>query len=302
MGQKKMLVTGGLVTALAVGGRLALLPAARAVAKVRLGEYDPKVANLSYGRMMYVDQGDGIPVLMSHGIFGGYDQSVDCANAVLPKTGYRVISPSRFGYLGSAVKADGTPREQAEAFVELLDHLGIDQAYLMGISAGGTAAIRMALDFPERVKGLMLFGSAPVLTAQPIEPPEMIGPPPVLNKDWVWWMVGPAMSAIQGLPLNVVHTMLPIGPRRAGVEIDTFTSNPDMGRHFDDYPIEDLHVPVLLIHAKDDKVVPFNDVAASMHRHPKLTTAIFDTGGHMLIGNETAIAKAIQAFTNGPAT
>ena len=297
MNLKKILAMGGAATALGLGGRLAMLPAVVAVAKVRLGEYEPKVANLSYGRMTYVDRGEGTPVLMSHGIFGGYDQAVECATSVLPTQRYRVMSPARFGYLGSAVKAAGTPRDQAEAFVELLDHLGIDRAYVMGMSAGGTAAIRMALDFPERVKGLILFGSAPVPATQPATVPEMAGPPPFMNKDWVWWMLGPAMSVIQGLPPYTVHTMLPVGPRRQGVEIDTFTTNPDMTRHFDDYPIEELRVPVLLIHAKDDKVVAYKSVAASLHRYPTLTTAIFETGGHMLIGNETTITKAFQAFT-----
>lgn len=297
MGLKKMVAAGGVVAALGLAGRFAMLSAVRAVAKVRLGEYEPEVANLSYGRMTYVDRGEGIPTLMSHGIFGGYDQGADCAANMLPRTGYRVVSPSRFGYLGSAIKGAGTPKDQAEAFVALLDHLDIGQVYVMGMSAGGTAAIRMALDFPERVKGLILFASAPVLAEQPMEIPEMVGPPPVMNKDWVWWMVGPVMSVKQGLPLNAVHTMLPSGPRREGVAIDTFTTNTDMARHFDEYPIEELQVPVLLIHAKDDKVVPFNDVAAGMHRYPKLTTVLVETGGHMLIGNEGTIAKAIGAFT-----
>lgn len=285
MSLKKTLIMGGLVTVLGLGGCLAMLPAVRAVAKVRLGEYKPKVANLSHDRMTYVDQGEGVPVQMSHGIFGGYDQSVDCGASMLPKTGYRVISPSRFGYLGSAIKGAGTPEEQAEAFIEFLDRLGVKRVYVMGMSAGGTAAIRMALEFPERVKGLILFGAAPVLAEQPVDIPEMVGPPPSVNEDWVWWMVGPVMSIKQGLPANVVHTLLPISPRREGVEIDTFTTNPDMARHFDAYPIEDLKVPVLLIHAKDDKVVPFSDVEASMHRYPNLSTAFFETGGHMLIGN-----------------
>lgn len=52
-----------------------------------------------------------------------------------------------------------------------------------------------------------------------------------------------------------------------------------------------------LLRAKDDKVVPFTQVAASINRYPNLTTALSDTGGHMLLGNETAIAEAIQAFT-----
>jgi hypothetical protein len=35
-----------------------------------------------------------------------------------------VIAPSRFGYLGSALRPSATPADQADAFVALLDQLG----------------------------------------------------------------------------------------------------------------------------------------------------------------------------------
>lgn len=35
---------------------------------------------------------------------------------------------------------------------------------------------------------------------------------------------------------------------------------------------------------------------ASIHRYPNLTTLFFDTGSHMLIGNETMITAAIRVF------
>ncbi|WIM73292.1 alpha/beta hydrolase [Corynebacterium suedekumii] len=65
------------------------------------------------------------------------------------------------------MSGDGSPREQAAAFVELLDALEIDRAYVLGTSAGGTAAIRFALDYPNRTRGLILYCSAPPLTTNP---------------------------------------------------------------------------------------------------------------------------------------
>lgn len=58
-----------------------------------------------------------------------------------------------------ALKAlmENTPAEQATAYVELLDKLGIDRVYLLATSAGGSVAIRFALDYPERTKGLILY-------------------------------------------------------------------------------------------------------------------------------------------------
>lgn len=73
--------------------------------------------------MTYVDQGRGDAIVSVHGIFGGYDQAFDtCKDKV---NDYRIIAPSRFGYLGSDVLGNGTPAEQATAYVELLDNFKI---------------------------------------------------------------------------------------------------------------------------------------------------------------------------------
>ena len=36
-------------------------------------------------------------------------------------------------------------------------------------------------------------------------------------------------------------------------------TNPDMARNFEDYPIENLQIPTLIFHAKDDKLASYND-------------------------------------------
>ena len=51
-------------------------------------------------------------------------------------------------------------KEEVQAYVELLDKLGIDKVYLLATSAGGSIAIRFALDYPERTRGLILYCSA----------------------------------------------------------------------------------------------------------------------------------------------
>jgi len=56
-----------------------------------------------------------------------------------------------------------TPCERshlAQDLVALLDHLGVSTAVLVGHSAGGVVAMQTALDFPARVSGLVLVGTA----------------------------------------------------------------------------------------------------------------------------------------------
>jgi pimeloyl-ACP methyl ester carboxylesterase len=46
---------------------------------------------------------------------------------------------------------------------ELLDHLGIDSAHIIGNSAGGYLGQQLAMSRPERVRSLLLYGSTPGL-------------------------------------------------------------------------------------------------------------------------------------------
>src|SRR5436305_14051356 len=46
---------------------------------------------------------------------------------------------------------------------ELLDHLGVPQAHIVGNSAGGYLGQQLAMTRPERVRSLCLFGSTPGL-------------------------------------------------------------------------------------------------------------------------------------------
>lgn len=41
----------------------------------RLNKYDIKTTYSNFGKMSYVDEGTGETILISHGIFGGYDQA-----------------------------------------------------------------------------------------------------------------------------------------------------------------------------------------------------------------------------------
>ncbi len=87
------------------------------------------------GTMEYAEKGTGRPILMIHGTGGGFDQGLHFA-APLVTAGYRVIAPSRFGYLGSDFPADAGTAAQADAFVDLLDALGIERLPVAGGSAG----------------------------------------------------------------------------------------------------------------------------------------------------------------------
>lgn len=244
------------------------------------------------------DQAAGETLLSVHGLYGGYDQALENVGSLSSR--YRILAPSRFGYPGSSVKGEGTPREQAEAYVELLDLLGIERVFILGASAGGTPAIRFVLDFPERAKGLILYCSTAPWNEKPAKIPGLMGPPPIMNHDLSMWLAFPIYRRLYGMEVDVVHRMLPLSKRKEGADLDARIVNRDMAVNFEAYPIEEMHVPVLLLHAKDDRMAPFKgpagQVEGSLHRYPNLETKIFETGGHLMTGHSREIDAAVVEF------
>jgi pimeloyl-ACP methyl ester carboxylesterase len=263
-------------------------------ARKNLQDYNVKVSRLSYGDMTYVEQGGGETILSIHGIFGGYDQAYDSVKELSDQ--YHLLAPSRFGYLGSDVYGKGTPIEQADAFKELLDTLGIDKVFVLGASAGGTPAIRFALDYPERVKGLILFCSAMPVTEKPEKYSKYQAPPEPLLSDYAMYLIEPLMPVTMGLPASTVESILPVKERRTGVILDGKLTNPDMERNFEHYPIETLQVPTLIIHSEDDQVAAFDKVKQAQSRFPNLTLISFPDGGHMMTGHGQEIDEALEEF------
>ena len=262
--------------------------------KERLAAYGAETVQLSYGNMSYVDTGEGETILSVHGIFGGYDQAYDTCKDF--SSDYRIIAPSRFGYLGSDIMGDGTPAEQATAYVELLDKLGIDKVYLLATSAGGSVAIRFALDYPERTKGLILYCSAMPFTEKPEKYSEYAGPPAFFCNDFTMFLISPLFDPIMGMEPSTIYSMLPVGDRKNGVVLDASVTNLDMARNYDNYRIEDLQVPTLVFHAKDDKLASYTDTENAVKRFPNCTFIPFESGGHLIAGHGEEIKEAVSKF------
>jgi len=111
-----------------------------------IGTYEANGYVIEYSRI-----GTGTPVLIMHG--GHSNCYEEFGYASLLKYGFELITPSRAGY-GLTTPA---PLEEAiSRYAELLEHLGIDEVHVIGISAGGPSAITFARLFPEKVRTLTL--------------------------------------------------------------------------------------------------------------------------------------------------
>jgi 3-oxoadipate enol-lactonase len=94
-------------------------------------------------------------VVLTHGLGGSLDFFAPHVDALTPR--YRVLRWDLRGAGGSA-KPSGPydPALFARDLAGLLDALGERTAYLVGHSGGGVVSQRFALDFPDRVRGLVL--------------------------------------------------------------------------------------------------------------------------------------------------
>ncbi len=78
---------------------------------------------------------------------------------VLATAGYRVISYSRRGIYRSERGQETDRGTAASDLANLLNHLGVRKAHLLGAAAGGIVALAFTVTSPERVASLTLAGT-----------------------------------------------------------------------------------------------------------------------------------------------
>jgi pimeloyl-ACP methyl ester carboxylesterase len=120
---------------------------------------EPRIADTAKGKVEFdLTEGDGPVVLSVHGGLGGADQGRLNADW-LAGQGYRLLSPSRPGYLGTPLDSGPTVQDQAGLLAALLDTLDIGQVALVSYSAGGPVAYTLAARHPDRVVALVAISS-----------------------------------------------------------------------------------------------------------------------------------------------
>ena len=107
----------------------------------------------------FTESGKGIPVVLLHGY--PFDKSMWSGQIeALAAAGFRAIAPDLRGLGETKSSSEVAPMDgMARDVAALLDHLGVEQAVICGLSMGGYVAFEFVQLFPARVVGLVLAGT-----------------------------------------------------------------------------------------------------------------------------------------------
>lgn len=131
--------------------------------------------------------GDGPVVVFSHGLLMNHAMFAPQVAAL--RDAYRVVTWDERGHGEAEHEGTWSYWDSADDVLALLDHLGVEQAVLAGMSQGGFLSLRAALRAPERVRALVLLDTQ----AGP-EDPEIL--PLYEQMASAWGAHGPSESAL----------------------------------------------------------------------------------------------------------
>ena len=249
----------------------------------------PEIANsIQTGafKTNYHDRGKGTPVVFLHGSGPGVTAYANW-HKLFPmlEDEYRVIAPDMVGF-GFTERVEGQKYGMnvwVRQTIDLFDALKIEKAHLVGNSFGGALAMSVAIRRPERVDKLVLMGAMGV--SFPItygldkvwgytpSPENMERLLEIFTYDHSFATPELAESRYQGSIQpgfqESFSAMFP-APRQDGVE--------DMAG--DQHYIRDIRHETLIIHGREDRVIPLENSYKLLQLIPNAQLHVFGKCGH----------------------
>jgi 2-hydroxymuconate-semialdehyde hydrolase len=231
----------------------------------------------------YHELGDGTPILFLHGSGTGVTAAANwwLNLPALAQTG-RCIAIDSIGY-GQTVVADGTEygiREWVRHAVRVLDALGIEKTWIVGNSLGGWLALQFAIDFPERLLGVVSMGTGGAKLTGALQGHAN----PVLTEEGIrrtleLFVVDTALVTDELVSLRYRSALNDTASDRlAAVVAARDRDRTELPLDFD--ALARLEIPVLLIHGMQDVVIPVSRTWELVNIIPNADVHLFSQCGH----------------------
>ncbi|MEY2448642.1 MAG: 3-oxoadipate enol-lactonase [Acidimicrobiaceae bacterium] len=211
------------------------------------------------GQHLYFEDtgGPGPAVVFSHGFLMDHEMWAPQVDALSDE--FRCITWDERGFGATPATEPFTYYDSAADCLALLDHLGIDQAVLAGMSQGGFISLRAALAAPERVKALVLIDTQSGTEDDAVAPAYE-----ALHDDWVANGPGNVQDVIAGLIIGPGVDPAPWLAKWNAAPPGNLTLpfRCLMGRDDITDRIGEITCPAIIFHGDEDQAIPISKAEA----------------------------------------
>jgi 2-hydroxymuconate-semialdehyde hydrolase len=232
------------------------------------------------------DAGSGAPVLLIHGSGPGVSAWANWRFAI-PRLAsrLRVIAPDivGFGYTDPPESFKYSLSQWRDHLLAVLDALGVQKASVVGNSFGGALALSLAAAEPARVDRLVLMGSVGVQF-------------PLTSELDAIWGYEPSLDNMRALMHTFAYDQTIVNDELVRLRYEASTRRETRDAYAEMFPaprqsgIDALCLPedsiralphrTLLIHGRDDRVIPMQTSLRLLELIPKSELHIYGNCGH----------------------
>lgn len=249
-------------------------------------KFEGRTVKIDGRNLYYLDQGSGPPLLLLHGAGPAAGAAEHYGRNIEPLSReFRVIAPDQPGFGKSEPAATAEPSSvyNARAAAKLLEHLGIQSAFVVGYSMGGSAAMRMCADHGERVKKAIFLGGGNSF-------PSFTGPqPPEGMKVMAQFRQQPTRELFARMHRLFVHDASLISDAMLDelwAKDEAFRARQKPAPAAPPDPLFDrmphVKVPTLLVRARDDVFGPLDQGLGAMWAIPNSRLYVIPKCGHWI--------------------
>jgi pimeloyl-ACP methyl ester carboxylesterase len=255
----------------------------------------------SQGIVHYEAYGRGRPVILLHGWINSWGVWQDVMIDLAENGRYKVYALDFWGF-GESGK-ENTPPFKVESYVQMVDQfmeiLGIERAPILGHSMGGTVALGVALNYPQRVTKIGAVGS-------PIQGRSLNFFLRMAARDWV--QLAQSLPSITHL---IVTTLVRINTAGDSMRVrkmllhdvdktsmeSFFRSIGDLRRTDLSERLDQLATPVLGVYGQHDNIVDPHQVELLAQKVPGSQTVVLSRSRHFpMLDEPEEFNAAVRQF------